>query len=535
MRHLFLWLGLSALTAVAQTIPTPVRIGGQPASGSEAIVRISQMPLHPLQTQVDGTVTDEGANFSGLQRVLKARLQANPQLVVVIEGVDDDLPYDSGNGLLDALRAAGVQQVRFTNGSEEAGVSPGADKTTAPPVAEAMDLMGWRDDSDFTDVPAKMEVHSSGTGMNLVYWGEKPADLKLESFGPDFLSMLASKRYAVVGKYDGAKIAPGSYLEMQSYFAPAKPGDPSPVYSSRMPLNSDPALTPNMSQRLILPFDGTALATHLERVDVSLHLAGGYGTVFAITEARLKEFSPNHPFPKIDRDVVARLSSKDSSSGLVAIPGEADAWKLTQLGVTLWSLSNPPLSATHFAVTGEIRYDSISSGYFELFANFVREEPDAIPPSFTVRFTAQSGPLARLQGSSDWRTFWLPFDSSREQSRLQGLVVNLPLADPGTGSISVRKVRLVQYPDGAFPASFASEAIPSPQPVSPVNAPSQDSRPSAPAGIEADSGIDRKSFLLGIATTAFTLLLISGLGFLFRRLRQRHNERELRRIASLDT
>jgi hypothetical protein len=46
---------------------------------------------------------------------------------------------------------------------------------------------------------------------------------------------------------------------------------------------------------------------------------------------------------------------------------------------------------------------------------------------------------------------------------------------------------------------------------------------------------DFKSFTLGVVATALGLLLISGGTFLFRRLRRRSHERELRRIASMDS
>jgi hypothetical protein len=43
-----------------------------------------------------------------------------------------------------------------------------------------------------------------------------------------------------------------------------------------------------------------------------------------------------------------------------------------------------------------------------------------------------------------------------------------------------------------------------------------------------------KSFFLGIVTTIVTIAVVGALSFLFRRWKKRRNERELRRIASID-
>jgi putative Mn2+ efflux pump MntP len=47
--------------------------------------------------------------------------------------------------------------------------------------------------------------------------------------------------------------------------------------------------------------------------------------------------------------------------------------------------------------------------------------------------------------------------------------------------------------------------------------------------------IDWKSFLLGVAATILTIALGASFSFLSRHLKKRRHERELRRIASLDS
>jgi hypothetical protein len=176
---------------------------------------------------------------------------------------------------------------------------------------------------------------------------------------------------------------------------------------------------------------------------------------------------------------------------------------------------------------GDIQYKDVSDGYLELTANFASEEPGLPGPSLVLRASDDIGPLARLRGSTpDWTPFWLPFDSSQQKSRLTSLVVNLNLAD--RGNVYLRNVRLVQYPDGTFPKSLApSGTIPPPQPLYPA-AVGEATRPASP-------GIDWKSFLLGAATTGLALLAVTGLIFVSRLWQRRHHERELRRIASLDS
>jgi hypothetical protein len=240
---------------------------------------------------------------------------------------------------------------------------------------------------------------------------------------------------------------------------------------------------------------------------------------------------------------VAELWPEISSA--TAITGKANAWKVPQMGGSLWALPNPPISVPYFAVVGEIRYTDVSNGYLELGTNFAPEEPDMPGPSLFIRTRDNEGPFAVLKGTSDWRTFCLPFDSSRQKSRLTGLVVNLKVADPGVGHIEMRNVKLVQYPDGLFPESlvlsgtlpfqeYVTGSIPLPEiPVTLRTPPAP--QDAAHAKTKDSAAIDWRSFLLGVAATGVSLLAGGGIIFISRRWNRRQHERELRRIASLDS
>ena len=85
-----------------------------------------------------------------------------------------------------------------------------------------------------------------------------------------------------------------------------------------------------------------------------------------------------------------------------------------------------------------------------------------------VRADQDKGPLAGLNGSSDWRPFWLPIDISQLKDPGQVNSIALRVATPSQSSndshIFFRDVKLVQYPGGQFPASLLQgQPLPTPQ------------------------------------------------------------------------
>jgi len=90
----------------------------------------------------------------------------------------------------------------------------------------------------------------------------------------------------------------------------------------------------------------------------------------------------------------------------------------------------PPLTDSTYAIRGRVKYSGVSGqGYLELLNHFPGKGV------FFTRTVSEAGPMGRIEGTSDWRDFQLPF----HQGALQGpekLVVNLSLAGPGIVEIT---------------------------------------------------------------------------------------------------
>lgn len=185
---------------------------------------------------------------------------------------------------------------------------------------------------------------------------------------------------------------------------------------------------------------------------------------------------------------------------LYSVPGGDPPWMLQKL-------------TTHnYALVGEVKYENVPSGsYLQMLSFFPPVEvgePTAYP-SFEV------GSTGGLDGTHDWREFRLSFDGTGMTKKLAQLEMNLHLTGPGT--VHLRNMRLVQYPDGPLPATQATAT-------------------QTPVVVAAEShGIDWKSFFLGVAATGVFLLAGGGIIFISRRWNRRRHEREMRRIASLDS
>lgn len=177
-------------------------------------------------------------------------------------------------------------------------------------------------------------------------------------------------------------------------------------------------------------------------------------------------------------------------------------------------LSGMQYLGNHYAIVGEVRCEKATAGsYLEMNSYFGSPFPRKYPEAgeFFSRTTAGEGPMGKLQGTQDWREFWLPFDATGATERLRNVVLNLQLAGPGT--VSLRKIRLVRYDGNPFG-------------MAPAKAPENSS--------SAAAAISWNSFFLGAFAALAALFLVGGLVFGVKRLQKKQHERELRRIASLD-
>jgi len=131
-------------------------------------------------------------------------------------------------------------------------------------------------------------------------------------------------------------------------------------------------------------------------------------------------------------------------SGEVLPGAEGSVWRLRQpsdAAVThdIFSLNNPGVTQATWALTGEIRYESVAGrGYLEMWSIFENGE-------YYSRGQAEDGPLGIIRGDAEWRPFLLPFYSNEQTGpplRLE-FKVFLP-----RGTVELRRVRLMQYAPG---------------------------------------------------------------------------------------
>lgn len=112
---------------------------------------------------------------------------------------------------------------------------------------------------------------------------------------------------------------------------------------------------------------------------------------------------------------------------------------------TLLTITNPPISATVYAITGKIKYESVhGDGFLEMLNYFPPAKPGLPEESYFSRTLGESGPMGKITGSSGWREFKLPFNRTGSSNAPTRLQFNLVLKGPGTVYLS--PVGLVEYP-----------------------------------------------------------------------------------------
>jgi hypothetical protein len=103
--------------------------------------------------------------------------------------------------------------------------------------------------------------------------------------------------------------------------------------------------------------------------------------------------------------------------------------------VTVAIIERPAIKGQRYAVTGKVRYEGVEGvGYLEMWSHF---------PNGGLYFTrtlADVGPMMKLQGSSGWRQFTLPFDATGAPPPTR-LVVNVVF--PGRGVVYLGPLHLV--------------------------------------------------------------------------------------------
>ncbi len=106
--------------------------------------------------------------------------------------------------------------------------------------------------------------------------------------------------------------------------------------------------------------------------------------------------------------------------------------------VTVLTIDHPEVTGPRYALTGRVRYEGVEgTGYLELWNYF----PNG--GQFFSRTLGDAGPMMRLQGTSAWRSFTLPFDATDAPPPMR-LVVNVVFQ--GRGTVYLGPLQLVDAP-----------------------------------------------------------------------------------------
>jgi hypothetical protein len=139
--------------------------------------------------------------------------------------------------------------------------------------------------------------------------------------------------------------------------------------------------------------------------------------------------------------VVPRSDGVDGPSLRVVHKGAAPT------AFPLAAIDQPGISTMRYAIRGRVRYEAVAAGgYLEMWNHL----PEG---AFFTRTMDLTGPMGRIDGTSPWRDFVLPFDRTGA-SAPRKLVVNLVLAGPGT--VDIGPLVLVQFAADENPTGQAN-------------------------------------------------------------------------------
>lgn len=102
---------------------------------------------------------------------------------------------------------------------------------------------------------------------------------------------------------------------------------------------------------------------------------------------------------------------------------------------TIAVIERPAVDAYSYRISGRVRYEDVEpAGYLEMWSHF------ADGGAYFTRALAERGPMGKLDDSSDWRPFSLPFRSSPQVGQPEKLVINVIL--PGSGTVAIGPMTL---------------------------------------------------------------------------------------------
>jgi hypothetical protein len=116
----------------------------------------------------------------------------------------------------------------------------------------------------------------------------------------------------------------------------------------------------------------------------------------------------------------------------------------TGLRVVLLTVEKPKISKSMYAIEGEVRYDDVKGdGFLEMWNYFAPEKSGMPEGQYFSRTMGESGAMGKITGTSDWRPFSLPFNSTGANGAPTRLEINLILR--GHGTVYLSPFKLVQY------------------------------------------------------------------------------------------
>ena len=103
------------------------------------------------------------------------------------------------------------------------------------------------------------------------------------------------------------------------------------------------------------------------------------------------------------------------------------------------TISDPCITAASYAITGQVRYSYVEgTGYLEIWNYF----PDG--KMHFSRTLGDSGPMQSLTGSSDWRSFTLPFYIDNT-TKMRPVKLEFNVVLPNSGIVYLGPLKLVQF------------------------------------------------------------------------------------------
>ncbi len=101
--------------------------------------------------------------------------------------------------------------------------------------------------------------------------------------------------------------------------------------------------------------------------------------------------------------------------------------------IRITEIENPAITENRYLVAGEVRYFD-ATGFLEMWSVFGEQR-------FFTRTLGETGPMAKLAGTSEWRPFMLPFNAE-SGLRPDRLEINVVLT--GGGTAELRGLQLYQ-------------------------------------------------------------------------------------------